>query len=164
MFRERVTGGVLRSMLVLLLLGAAVAFGVYFFYCPCERTPGGWLLGDEVDTPVDDWSFANTEPLCQVQVSRGLWPHAINLNCMAVPDGRLYLSCASCDGKAWSTAALKDPAARLRVGERVYPVTLQRVEDPAELDQAWQARARKTGRGEGTPREAGWWSFRVASR
>ena len=48
-------------------------------------------------------------PLCQIQVDAGLLPHAINLNCMA-DGGELYLSCASCDGKRWSTAALNNPS------------------------------------------------------
>ena len=135
---------------------------VYFFYCPCERTPGGWLLGEEVEEPVRDWSFANDVPLCQIQVSRGILPHSINLNCMA-SDGELYLSCASCEGKVWSTAVLEDPEARLRIGDKVYPVRVTRVEDPAVLDEAWRARAEKTGRGHDVPRQDGWWSFRVES-
>lgn len=160
---RNVSGGVLGTVLAIVAVLAAGAFALYFFYCPCERTPGGWLLGEEVEAPVSDWSFANDVPLCQVQVDRGLLPHSINLNCMA-SDGDLYLSCASCEGKVWSTAALEDPEARLRVGETVYPVRLTRVEDPAELDEAWQARARKSGRGEDVPRQEGWWSFRVVSR
>lgn len=158
-------GTTLGVVLGVLALAAIGALAVYFFYCPCDRTPGGWLLGDAAETPVEDWTFANDVPLCQIQVYRaGVLPHSVNLNCMATPDGRLYLSCASCDGKAWSTAAVNDPQARLRVGETVYPVRLTRVTDPATLDEAWQARARKTGRGMGTPRMEGWWSFRVESR
>lgn len=156
-------GGALAWLLAALLAIGALAFAVYFFYCPCDRTPGGWLLGEAVSEPVEDWGFANDVPLCQVQVYRGILPHAINLNCMA-SDGDLYLSCASCDGKVWSTAALANPEARLRVGDKVYPVRLSRVEDPQTLDEAWRARARKTGRGLETPREDGWWSFRVESR
>ncbi|MEQ8859855.1 MAG: hypothetical protein RIC56_14525 [Pseudomonadales bacterium] len=160
----RIRGGALALALGLLLVAGAVGFAGYFFYCPCDRAPGGWLLGDVVAEPVEDWSFANDEPLCQIQVFRGgVWPHAINLNCMA-SEGRLYLSCAGCEGKAWSTAALAHPEARLRLGARVYPVRLTRVEDPAVLDEAWNARARKTGRGEGSPRQDGWWSFRVVFR
>jgi hypothetical protein len=79
-------------------------------------------------------------------------------------DGKLYLSCASCDGKAWSTAVLADPEARLRLDDRVYPVRVTRVEDPAVLDEAWRARAEKVGRGLDIPRQEGWWSFRVESR
>lgn len=157
-------GGILSGLLGTMAVVGLGAFFVYFFYCPCERTPGGWLLGDGVDAAVGDWSFANEVPLCQIQVARGgWWPHSVNLNCMASED-RLYLSCASCEGKTWSTAALADPDARLRVGDAVYPVRLSRVEDAGELNEAWQARARKTGRGLDTPREAGWWSFRVESR
>lgn len=155
----RMAGATAATLLALVLAGLLV----WFFYCPCERIPGGWLLGEEVDEPVTDWSFANDVPLCQIQVQRGFLPHSINLNCMASA-GVLYLSCASCEGKTWSTAVLEEPEARLRLGDQVYPVVLERVEDPAELDEAWQARARKTGRGEDVPRQEGWWSFRVISR
>lgn len=152
-------GVALAAVLVL----AAGAASIYLFYCPCERIPGGWLLGTRVAQPVDDWSFANDVPLCQVQVNTGVLPHAINLNCMAA-EGRLYLSCAGCEGKTWSDAALANPDARLRLHDRVYPVTLSRVEDPAELDLAWQAREGKLGRPSDTPRQPGWWSFRAESR
>ena len=116
--------------------------------------------------PVTDWSFTNSlddVPLCQIEVNAGLLPHSINLNCMSA-DGELYLSCASCDGKRWSTAVINNPAARLRAAGRVYPVTVTRVEDPATLDRAWIARASKLGRPIDTPRQDGWWSFRVVSR
>jgi hypothetical protein len=104
-------------------------------------------------------------PLCQIQVDAGLLPHALNLNCMATGTGELYLSCAGCEGKRWSTAALANSQARLRLNDTVYPVTLTRVTDPAELDRAWQARAAKTGNPSmAGPREDGWWSFRVTSR
>jgi hypothetical protein len=160
---RRIRGGVLGGLLALVAVLALGAFAVYFFYCPCERTPGGWLLGEVVEEPVADWSFANDVALCQIQVDRGLLPHAVNLNCMAA-GGELYLSCASCEGKTWSTAALADPQARLRVGDEVYPVRVTRVEDPAELDAAWRARASKIGRGLDEPRQDGWWSFKVVSR
>jgi hypothetical protein len=126
-------GGALLLFLCTILLIGMAAGAVYFFYCPCERTPGGWLLGEVISEPVGDWSFANEVPLCQIQVSRGLLPHSINLNCMAA-DGELYLSCASCEGKTWSTAALADPEARLRLEDKVYPVRLTRVEDAQTLD------------------------------
>lgn len=160
---DRLMRGLIGGVLAGVLLFAAAAVGGWLFYCPCERSPGGWLLGTEVTEPVVDWSFANDVPLCQIQVRAGLLPHAINLNCMAA-DARLYLSCANCEGKTWSTAALANPQARLRLGDKVYPVILSRVEDPATLDQAWRAREIKLGRDPDRPREAGWWSFRVVSR
>ncbi|MGD8417093.1 MAG: hypothetical protein PVH91_08560 [Pseudomonadales bacterium] len=159
-------GGAVTTILVLLLGIGVAAFLAWFFYCPCDRTPGGYLLGEEARAPVTDWSFVNdvtTVPLCQIQVSTGFLPHSVNLNCMA-DDGELFLSCASCDGKRWSTAAIAHPAARLRAGGTVYPVTVTRVTDPETLDRAWIARAAKLGRATDTPRDAGWWSFRVVSR
>jgi hypothetical protein len=149
--------------LVTLLLAAAGAAAWWTSQCPCERTPGGWLFGDQVDAPVTDWSFANSVPLCQIQVRNGPLPHSINLNCMA-SEGRLYLSCAGCEGKTWSTAALARPEARLRLDGAVYPVRLTRVVDPAVLDEAWRAREAKLGRDPDRPREDGWWTFLVESR
>ena len=163
---KAVQGKVLTAV-VLLILGIAVAAALaWSFYCPCERTPGGYLLGTEADAPVADWSFVNDAsavPLCQIQVQVGLLPHSVNLNCMA-DGGELYLSCASCDGKRWSMAALEDPDARLRAGDKVYPVRVTRITDPQALDRAWVARAAKLGRPTDTPRQDGWWSFRVVSR
>lgn len=149
------------AVTVVLLAGAGAA--VWSAACPCERTPGAWLFGTVVDEPVAEWSFANTVPLCQIQVRNGLLPHSVNLNCMA-DDGVLYLSCASCEGKTWSTAALAQPEARLRLHRSVYPVRLIRVEDPNVLDRAWRAREIKLGRDPDRPREDGWWSFQVESR
>lgn len=146
-----------------LLVVPVVGFVVFSYVCPCARLPGGYLFGTSVDAPVVDWSFANQAPLCQIEVG-GRLPHSINLNCMADASGALYLSCASCAGKYWSTLALQDPAARIRIDGRVYPVTLTRVEDPITLDTAWRARARKTGSDPDAARSADWWSFRVQSR
>jgi len=155
--------GIAQARLVgIVLAAAAIAAATLFFYCPCSRLPGGYLLGPTVTAPVADWSFANAVPLCQIEVDAGL-PHSINLNCMA-SGGALYLSCANCAGKRWSQAALARPEARLRLGDTVYPVRLTRVEDAAELDVAWQARAAQLGMPTAPPRAEGWWSFRVESR
>lgn len=136
--------------------------GWFWFVCPCERTPGGPLAGDEVTAAIQDWSFVNEVGLCQIEVDRGI-PWSVNLNCMS-EGGDLFLSCARCDGKAWSTAALSNPSGRIRVDGRVYPVTLTRVTDPDVLDIAWKARARKMGRGLDSPRLDHWWSFQLVSR
>jgi len=160
---ERVQRGAILRFLLLILAALAVAGSVtYFFYCPCGVVPGGWLRGEVITEPVRDWSPANSAKLCQLQVSAGL-PHSVNLNCMAA-GGELFLSCASCAGKHWSTAALADPNARIRIDGKVYPVRLGRVTDPAVLDRAWRARASKLGLPVDTPRADGWWSFRAESR
>lgn len=156
------------------LLGvAALALGsasIWFFTCPCERTPGAYLSGEQIEEPVSDWTFANQVQLCQIQTRSGLIPHAINLNCMADSTGNLFLSCSQCEGKRWSTAALENPSARIRLNGLVYPVSLRRLDDSEELDNAWQTRAFKLSslRGQ-SPEEIGerpshWWSFQVTSR
>jgi hypothetical protein len=156
--------GGIRPLILCCLIGAVLGVGVaiYYYVCPCNRLPGGWLFGKHVSEPIDDWSFANDVPLCQVEV-RGWLTHSVNVNCMS-SNGALFVSCASCEGKRWSTMALANPNGRIRLNTTVYPVTFRRVEDAAVLDEAWRARERKMGRPEDTPRAAGWWSFKLESR
>ncbi len=161
-FIRKLRGAILLPVLAVLGTVAVTAAVTYFFYCPCQRYPGGWLLGTEVTEPVSDWSFANQVPLCQIQVGEWL-PHSVNLNCMS-SRGNLYLSCARCEGKRWSTYALASPNGRIRLNGTVYPVSLTRVEDPQVLDEAWRARAEKAGRKPTRPRSEDWWSFSVKSR
>ncbi len=150
-----------------------VAFVGWSARCPCDRTPGAYLFGASAEGPVSDWGFANNVILCQIQIRAGLRPHAINLNCMAAPSGQLYLSCSQCGGKYWSGHAVNNSRARLRLDGTVYPVTVTRVMDPGELDQAWSARVQKLNSlaepaspapPPGTPRPDDWWTFRVEWR
>ena len=146
--------------LAAVMLIAAVVL-TFWYVCPCERTPGGPLRYTEVVEPVTDWRFANDVGLCQLEVP-AVVPWSINLNCMSA-DGKLYVSCARCEGKYWSTTALREQRGRIAIGLQVYPVNLRRVTDAGELDLAWQARAAKTGRGSDQPRAEHWWSFELTS-
>jgi hypothetical protein len=157
-------GSLLSGALVALAVIAGIAVAGWVAICPCERTPGSYLVGPVVAAPVTDWSFVNDDVgLCQIEVRRGILPHSINLNCMS-SEGELFLSCARCKGKIWSTAALNNPRARLRMNGVVYPVTLRRIEDAITLDRAWRAREGKLGRPTDVPRQEGWWSFQAESR
>lgn len=149
----------LAALVGIALVAAAAAF---WFVCPCEQMPGGPLAGERAPAPVADWSFVNDVGLCQVEVDRGM-PWSVNLNCMS-SSGALYISCSRCAGKGWSSAALEDPLGYIRVRETVYPVRFTRLIDGAALDLAWQARARKLGLEDGTPRPDHWWSFQLESR
>ena len=157
-----------------LVIVVAVAVGIWTTTCPCAQTPGFMLLGETVTGPVADWRFVNDVPLCQLQVPVYGLPHAINLNCMATPDGRIFLSCSVCDTKLWARHVTPGTAGRLRLNGRVYPVTLTRVTDEATLDQAWRARVAKLqvyGTETGVnarprpdaPRPNRWWSFELKS-
>ena len=150
-----------------------VAFLGWSSTCPCDRMPGAMLFGAAADGPVTDWAFANQVTLCQIQIRVGLLPHAINLNCMSTSAGQLYLSCSQCGAKRWSNAAVENGRGRLRLDGTVYPVTVTRVLDPTELDQAWGARVQKLNTLDepaspapppNAPRPDTWWSFRVESR
>ncbi len=153
-----------RLIVAALVAVPVIAISYWAVACPCDRMPGLYLRGVEATDKVTDWSFVNQVPLCQIQVDTGLLPHALNLNCWADSNGDLYLSCAGCDGKRWSTAAVANREARLRLGQTVYPVNLTRVVDEGALDRAWASRAVKLGGGQTQPRPGGWWSFRVVSR
>src|SRR5688572_25950426 len=125
-----------------LVIAAAAGIAYWTTACPCNRMPGLMLMGDVQETPVTDWSFVNDAPLCQIQVYAGFIPYAVNLNCMATPDGELFLSCSACSEKYWPGYVGQNESGRLRVDGRVYPVTLSRVQDQATLDRAWEARVK----------------------
>ena len=58
---------------------------------PRARTPGLWLKGNLVTTPVADWSF--TDELSTVKVQTRTWyllPHSVTTYCVAY-NGQLYL-------------------------------------------------------------------------
>ena len=179
MSEELITAG---NSKIKLIIGAVVAatavvvvggFLIYSSICPCERTPGGFLFGDQANGPVNDWSFANEVPLCQLQIYAGIRPHAINLNCMSTPEGEMYLSCSVCDTKYWAGKVGENETGSMRLNGVVYPITLNRVTDPATMDRAWAARVAKLqlhgGPGNPAPpadaqRGDRWWTFRVVSR
>ncbi len=159
------------AVLVLALLALLVWTSAY----PRDRTPGFYLFGSTGDASVDDWTFANEVPLCALQIYAGGWrPHAINLNCMATPAGELYLSCSVCESKYWASHVGTDSPGRLRLEGVVYPVKVNRITDPALMDQSWTARiAKLQGFGDDpynprpepdAERPDHWWTFRVESR
>ena len=156
------------------LAAGIVGFLIYSAVCPCERTPGGFLFGAAADGPVDDWSFANKVPLCQLQIYAGIRPHSINLNCMATPAGELYLSCSVCEQKYWAARVDANKSAVMRLDGVTFPVVLNRVEEPTRMDAAWNARITKLQSFGGGPynptpdpnaqRPDHWWTFHVTSR
>ncbi len=145
--------------------------------CPCATMPGGLLFGERVEQPVADWNetTANQENLCQLQIWAGIRPHSINLNCMATPEGDLFLSCSVCDRKYWAARVETDEEALLRLGDLVYPVHINRETDPTTMDRAFKARVEKLQYTDietmvtprpplGQQRFDHWWTFRVTSR
>ena len=157
-----------------LLSIGVVGFLIFSAVCPCERTPGGFLFGEAADGPVNDWSFANDVPLCQLQIYAGIRPHSINLNCMSTPQGELFLSCSVCDTKYWAARVEENEVGVMRLNGVTYPIVLNREQDPARMDPAWMARIAKLQSFAGgpnnprpdanAPRPDHWWTFHVQSR
>jgi hypothetical protein len=148
---------------------AAVAFYTYSSTCPCDGTPGGILLGERVDEPISDWSMVNEVDICQLQIAAGIRPHSLNLNCWAAEDGSLYVGCMGCEGKYWGYRVSPGEKGFIRVDGRVYPVTIDRIENPDEMDRIWRTRFYKLGQRSPepvaeTPRDEGWWTFSLVSR
>ena len=163
---------IVAGLLASLAAVAVVLFLYFSLVCPCDRTPGAYLFGDVVAEEITDWSFSNDVPLCQIQVWAGIRPHAVNLNCMATPQGELFLSCGNCDNKYWARQVGDNEQGRLRLNGTVYPVAIKRVTDPRVLDQAWDARAAKLqvhaaadnpAPAPGSRRGEGWGSFQLVS-
>jgi hypothetical protein len=163
--------------LVTLLVAGFIGFLVYSNVCPCVTSPGGLLFGERVEAPVADWNLtsANEENLCQLQIWAGIRPHSINLNCMATPEGELFLSCSVCVRKYWAARVGPNETAMLRLGEQVYPVFVNRETDPEAMNRSFRARVLKLQHTDldtmVTPRPPldeqradHWWTFRVTSR
>lgn len=146
------------------LLAGIAGFSYWFLACPCDRTPGGYLLGEESQEVISDWSFVNDVPICQIQTSVFILPHSINLNCSSM-ENELFIGCMNCEGKRWGAALTERGQARIRIGGTVYPVAARRLTDTAEKDHAWLSSSTKAERPPGTPRPPDniWWTFHLTS-
>jgi hypothetical protein len=117
---------------------------------PRDRTPGLWLTGDLVTTPVPDWSFTDAYPNIRVQTRTWyLLPHSVTTFCVAC-NGQLYLTSFYYQpgvqyphGRSWNENVARDPHVRLKIGDKLYDRTLSYVTDPAEKASFLQALAKK---------------------
>jgi hypothetical protein len=124
-------GIIVGCLVVLLVVLRITGFG------PHGRTPGLWLNGELVTTPVTDWSF--TDKIQNVQLQTNTWygvPHSVNVNCVSYK-GQLYLDSFYAagltypHGRSWNENVARDPHVRIRVGNKLYDRTLVVVTDPA---------------------------------
>lgn len=104
---------------------------------PRQRTPGLWLKGTLVTSPVTDWSF--TDKVDTVEVQTRSWfglPHSVTTYCVAL-NGKLYVDSfyppgvEYPHGRSWNENVARDPRARLKIGRNLYDVTLVHDTDPA---------------------------------
>lgn len=112
---------------------------------PHNRTPGLWLKGNAVTTPVTDWSFTDNIPVVQLQTQSWYFlPHSVNINCLNY-NGQLYLVSVYPAGTkhTWNDNVLRDPHVRLKIGDNVYDRTLMLVTDPPLQQGVLEARHAK---------------------
>ncbi len=134
-------------VVVLLLLVTLRATGFEPRDCPNAgaswtcRTPGLWLRGDPVTTPVSDWSFTNDVPTIKIQTqSPWLLPYSVAAWC-ATYNGNLYVT--SYRGRRWAEDIISNPRVRLKIGGRLFERDMTMVTDPAEKAGVLQAKAKK---------------------
>lgn len=135
----QVLGVIVGCLAGILIVLSITGFG------PHNRTPGLWLKGNVVTTPVTDWSFTDQIPVVQLQTqSWYLLPHSVNINCLNY-NGQLYLVSVYPAGTkhTWNDNALRDPHVRLKIGDNIYDRTLMLVTDPTEQQGVLEARHNK---------------------
>ena len=116
---------------------------------PQERSPGLWLSGEVVTTPVRDWSF--TDEIEHLFVETRTWyfiPHSVTTYCTTY-NGELYLTstypqAAEFPGnRSWNHNVVRDPHVRLKIGDRIYERQVSLVTDPAEKAAVLESKSRK---------------------
>ena len=134
-------------VVLLLLLVTLRATGFEPRACPNAgaswtcRTPGLWLRGDPVTTPVTDWSFTDAVPTIKVETRTPyLLPYSVAAWC-ATYEGNLYVT--SYRGRRWVEDIVGDPNVRLKIDGKLYERTLSMVTDPAEKAAVLQAKGKK---------------------
>ena len=116
---------------------------------PQDRTPGMWLSGELVETPVGDWSFTEdyTEIFVQTQPWYGIAFSVTTV--IATVDGNIYVPSiyeteAEFPGsKYWNRVIQDNPEVILKIGNQLYPGWARLVTSDAEFERALEALAMK---------------------
>ena len=155
----RIVGVIVVCLVVVLVVLSITGYG------PHDRTPGLWLKGKVVASPVTDWSFADNYPTVQLQTrSWYLLPHSVNIGC-EVFNGQLYVSTVDRAGTpayVWNENAMRNRHIRIKIGDQVYDGTASLVTDAAEQHAVLEARTKKY-HGLSIPPGSVYWIFRIAS-
>lgn len=137
------------------IVAAALALIVAGCVDPKDRRPGLKLGGETAGFPAD-WAFTDAHKEIAVEVATPYFlPHSVTIWCASV-DGRLYIAARAPETKHWPGWVDDNPNVRLGIGEQVYAVRLEPVDDPDALAHVEHAYARKyelsgAGLAEGPP-------------
>ena len=139
------------SLAIVLALAAGACFN------PSDRRPGMRLSGQLASELPGDWSFTDDQREIAIEVSTPYWlPHSVTIWCAADEAGTLFVAARNPDEKRWTGWVEQDPDARLLIGETIYEIRLDRVEDPDQIARIRRAYGAKyelpdTPPGEGPP-------------
>jgi len=139
----KIIGIIVACIVLLLVVLSITGFG------PHGNTPGLWLKGNLVMTPVTDWSFTDKFETANVQTrTRYLIPHSVTTYCVAY-NGQLYLTSVYRagltypHGRSWNEDVVRDPHVRIKIGNELYDRTLSRVTDETLRQNVLAAKRRK---------------------
>ncbi len=110
--------------------------------------PGLWLKGEVVREPITDWDWVNQFggpfDANATELETRTWygiPHSVTV--LLVPDGdKLYLQSSAQTfrlnrefpyGKRWWINVERDPRVRLKIGGKIYEMTVVLIQDRAEV-------------------------------
>ena len=118
-------------------------------FAPHGNTPGLWLKGELVTTPVTDWSFTDKFETVNVQTRTPyLVPHSVTTYCVSY-NGQLYLTSVYRagltypHGRHWNENVARDPHVRIKIGDKLYDRTLVYVTDQDERARVIAAKRKK---------------------
>ena len=97
---------------------------------PGDYRAGAWLSGEEVDTPVTNWTFTDVFHDCFIESDT--WyviPHSVKLWC-AEHEGEIYVGSYGEGKRTWEKHILSNGEGALRVDGRLYAGRFELVEDP----------------------------------
>ena len=110
---------------------------------PDGSTPGMTLTGEVVTDFPPDWSFTQKIPEIALEVETPyLFHHSVTIWCVSV-DGKLYVAALDPESKQWPGWARRNPAVRLLIEGRIYPATLEFLDDPTQTVPVAAAYAKK---------------------
>lgn len=117
--------------------------------CGRPTRPGLWLTGEVVTTPVTNWDFVRNirDPIRGnlIMIETRTWygiPHSVTIGIVGRGD-KLYVHAHSDEGrvsttpfpydKIWTKNVARDPRVRMKIGGKIYEMTLVLIADRAEV-------------------------------
>jgi hypothetical protein len=100
----------------------ALCFGIWARLLaggPVSFIPGGWIRGEVVDEPIDDWSFAAGSQYLLVESRARFLPYSSRVWFM-VSDAKLYLLLPSLIGVGFQERLAENADLRVGIEGRVY--------------------------------------------